>query len=708
MATGKRKEKVRFPLCQPLYHETYLQAKHRQRDTFYHYQNIANAKPYVDAQPPKCTLNVRLKLKKLLAEGQRLAAIERDNRHLLERIIQRMKGPAYVDHYHKGWRPGRAFSLGYEARMREVKKINDENRRMLDRILATCTSYDHIKMELEYQVLPDPAHTDSERRAAFEDQHKRCFPQYFGQTISPRPVPKACLSPPGSSPVSHARCYVEPLSPLPQIPVGRRSPSPKRPEVHPTKASKARDEYLRMQADEREAGPAWMRSPRSRSRSPSPGKGNDKNRSASPSARADVNLSASPRVETVNLVQQMPKADFLITPATTELPRAKHLSPALSTSHAEAAPTQDEATGAGDTESTDKEAPVEDAAEKDATERETTESKAVPRESPPMKGSDGEAPVKEAQQESAAAQEAGDQATREDEAGEKYTSEEEAGDKYTSEEDTAEKYTSEEDAGEKCTSGDEAGQREAKTGEDAEAATEAGAEQADAGGDPAQEREAEQREEEQASLADDAESPRAEPRDAGDHQPPGSPRENEEPEEDPSIFSLRSASSLEPSSENLPFSREKEAAGTGADGRSLLASSSTGRAFAGQMSAPQADSAEEVEEELHVGAPEAEAEPAEEEASPVPEDLQEYDDQNASENTSVRQGSHSPSPRSQADNQSSASEDAVNTTDDAEDLPNSGSDGGGSDLPLKMQPPDDSEQPDEPREPSEHGSRPRE
>nr|KAG5694637.1 hypothetical protein BaRGS_014732 [Batillaria attramentaria] len=44
------------------------------------------------------------------------------------------------------------YSLGYEARMREVKKINDENRRMLDRILATCTSYDHIKMELEYQA----------------------------------------------------------------------------------------------------------------------------------------------------------------------------------------------------------------------------------------------------------------------------------------------------------------------------------------------------------------------------------------------------------------------------------------------------------------------------------------------------------------------------------------------------------------------------
>ncbi|XP_070199887.1 dentin sialophosphoprotein-like [Littorina saxatilis] len=265
---------LRYPCLLPLYHETALQAEARLRNTVEDWRRIDYVQPLVDDGPPKASINVRIKLKKLLDEGERLARIERNNKFLMKQIVKIMKGPGYVDHFHKNKLSAHSSTQTYLVRKLFVEQTNMENKMLLKRILHTKTSYDHIQQEMHYQGLFRPVprarlfqkwDENSEKRRQrimagackepgygdvdmdvmherFVETHRHCVPSMEpGSAFQARPVPKSCASPEGVNHTDHLRCF----SPVAYLPPIGRSRSPRTSgagdvHVHETKAMRLR------------------------------------------------------------------------------------------------------------------------------------------------------------------------------------------------------------------------------------------------------------------------------------------------------------------------------------------------------------------------------------------------------------------------------------------------------------------------------------
>uniref|UniRef100_A0A8C0H5X6 CFAP97 domain containing 2 n=1 Tax=Chelonoidis abingdonii TaxID=106734 RepID=A0A8C0H5X6_CHEAB len=100
-------------------------------DNYFFLLQIQTAKPVVDTTTPLTYGHLHLKLKKLKLEKERLSVIERDNHLLLEKMscIMRTKG--------------RIDNKNYYQREKELLRVSQENRAILDRI---------TKCEPQYQV----------------------------------------------------------------------------------------------------------------------------------------------------------------------------------------------------------------------------------------------------------------------------------------------------------------------------------------------------------------------------------------------------------------------------------------------------------------------------------------------------------------------------------------------------------------------------
>ncbi|CAM4387457.1 uncharacterized protein CFAP97D2 isoform X1 [Lepidochelys kempii] len=136
----------------------YLQQKWDKTNYEEHKKRIQTAKPVVDTTTPLTYGHLHLKLKKLKLEKERLSVIERDNHLLLEKIscIMRTKGRIDNKNYCQ------AKSLNREKREKELLRVSQENRAILDRI---------TKCEPQYQV--QRWHEDWQRAEKYMDSIAR-------------------------------------------------------------------------------------------------------------------------------------------------------------------------------------------------------------------------------------------------------------------------------------------------------------------------------------------------------------------------------------------------------------------------------------------------------------------------------------------------------------------------------------------------------
>uniref|UniRef100_A0A8C4JGK0 Cilia- and flagella-associated protein 97 n=1 Tax=Dromaius novaehollandiae TaxID=8790 RepID=A0A8C4JGK0_DRONO len=117
----------------------YLQLKWDKAKYEEHKKRILAAKPLVDTSTPATYGHLHLKLGKLKLEEDRLSVIERDNRLLLEKMSCIMRTKGQIDNKNDY----KAKSLNGEKRKKELLRVSQENRAILDRI---------TKSEPQYQV----------------------------------------------------------------------------------------------------------------------------------------------------------------------------------------------------------------------------------------------------------------------------------------------------------------------------------------------------------------------------------------------------------------------------------------------------------------------------------------------------------------------------------------------------------------------------
>eukprot|EP00116_Pleurobrachia_bachei_P005196 sb/3465458/ len=111
-----------------------------------HRKKVANAKPVVDTGSPHTYAHLQSKLKKLQLDEERHAVIDRDNRHLLERMSEIMRTRGRVDNWN-GYEPK---SLNKAKRTRELIRVTLENQKILARIQAKQPQYSVKKWEDEW------------------------------------------------------------------------------------------------------------------------------------------------------------------------------------------------------------------------------------------------------------------------------------------------------------------------------------------------------------------------------------------------------------------------------------------------------------------------------------------------------------------------------------------------------------------------------
>ncbi|KAM9264968.1 uncharacterized protein CFAP97D2 [Cariama cristata] len=115
----------------------YLQLKWDKAKYEEHKKRIQAAKPLVDTSAPATYSHLHLKLGKLKLEEDRLSIIERDNRLLLEKMSCIMRTKGQIDHKNDY----QAKSLNGEKRKQELRRVNQENRAILDRITKSQPQY---------------------------------------------------------------------------------------------------------------------------------------------------------------------------------------------------------------------------------------------------------------------------------------------------------------------------------------------------------------------------------------------------------------------------------------------------------------------------------------------------------------------------------------------------------------------------------------
>lgn len=95
-----------------------------------HRRKVHASKPAIDNKPPKQYMHIHVKLKKVQQEEERLQAIEKGNRALLERMARIMKTRGAVDNVNEY----EHISIGRTGRQRELQRITIDNQHLLRRI----------------------------------------------------------------------------------------------------------------------------------------------------------------------------------------------------------------------------------------------------------------------------------------------------------------------------------------------------------------------------------------------------------------------------------------------------------------------------------------------------------------------------------------------------------------------------------------------
>lgn len=112
-----------------------------------HRERVAKATASLDNGPPKEYMHLQVKLKKIQAEEDRLAEIERDNRILLDKMAKIMRTSGNID-----CRNYVEFkSLDREKRQRELVAIARENQAMLHRIQRRQPNIKAAEQEAQFR-----------------------------------------------------------------------------------------------------------------------------------------------------------------------------------------------------------------------------------------------------------------------------------------------------------------------------------------------------------------------------------------------------------------------------------------------------------------------------------------------------------------------------------------------------------------------------
>ncbi|XP_054676759.1 uncharacterized protein CFAP97D2 [Grus americana] len=112
-----------------------------------HKKRIQAAKPSVDTSAPAIYSHLHRKLGKLKLEEDRLSVIERDNRLLLEKMSCIMRTKGQIDNKNDY----KAKSLNGEKRKQELRRVNQENRTILDRITKSQPQYQVQRWHEDWQ-----------------------------------------------------------------------------------------------------------------------------------------------------------------------------------------------------------------------------------------------------------------------------------------------------------------------------------------------------------------------------------------------------------------------------------------------------------------------------------------------------------------------------------------------------------------------------
>jgi len=100
----------------------------------------------VDTKSPATYTHLQYKMKKMQVEEERHAIIDRDNRHLLEKMSAIMRTRGRVDN----WNDYQPKSLNKTKRTRELIRVTLENQKILARIQAKQPQYSAKKWEEEW------------------------------------------------------------------------------------------------------------------------------------------------------------------------------------------------------------------------------------------------------------------------------------------------------------------------------------------------------------------------------------------------------------------------------------------------------------------------------------------------------------------------------------------------------------------------------
>mmetsp|Transcript_51479 Transcript_51479/g.122423 ORF Transcript_51479/g.122423 Transcript_51479/m.122423 type:complete len:285 (-) Transcript_51479:282-1136(-) len=115
-----------------------------------HQRRLQEIRPQVDTRPPSvCQLDhVRNKLKREQLLEERYYQIDRDNRILLQKMSDIMRGPGYSSIRGRSGPP----SLNKDSRKMELMRITQENQNILKRIQRAQPMYNHVEWEDSYRA----------------------------------------------------------------------------------------------------------------------------------------------------------------------------------------------------------------------------------------------------------------------------------------------------------------------------------------------------------------------------------------------------------------------------------------------------------------------------------------------------------------------------------------------------------------------------
>ncbi|XP_009637256.1 uncharacterized protein CFAP97D2 [Egretta garzetta] len=125
----------------------YLQLKWDKAKYEEHKKRVQAAKPLVDTSTPAIYSHLHLKFGKLKLEEDRLSVIERNNRLLLEKVSCIMRAKGQIDNKNDY----KAKSLNGEKRKQELRRVNQENRAILDRITKSQPRYQVQRWHEDWQ-----------------------------------------------------------------------------------------------------------------------------------------------------------------------------------------------------------------------------------------------------------------------------------------------------------------------------------------------------------------------------------------------------------------------------------------------------------------------------------------------------------------------------------------------------------------------------